>query len=114
MLLHTKTIVVVPAIYCYAWRKTFDEIPTIDEMNNEYIMPLGWFTEQFFPDRSRLTYIGNHNLYEALKDIDPAKLYDKWRPATLSVAKEAHLTEEYPLNLCEKLCDTIQKANKNK
>ena len=55
-----------------------------------------------------------HNLYEALKDIDPAKLYDKWRPATLSVAKEAHLTEEYPLNLCEKLCDTIQKANKNK
>lgn len=114
MLLHTKTIVVVPAIYCYAWRKTFDEIPTIDELNNEYIMPLGWFTEQFFPDRSRLTYIGNHNLYEALKDIDPAKLYDKWRPATLSVAKEAHLTEEYPLHLCEKLCDTIQKANKNK
>jgi hypothetical protein len=113
MLLHTKTIVVVPAIYCYAWRKTFDEIPTIDELNSEYIMPLGWFTEQFFPDRSRLTYIGNHNLCEALKDIDPSKLYDKWRPATLSVAKEAHLTEDYPLNLCEKLCDTIQKANKN-
>lgn len=111
MLMHTKTIVVVPAIYCYAWRKTFDKIPTIDELNKEYVMPLGWFTEQFFPDKSRLTYIGNHTSCETLKDIDPAKLYDKWRPATLSVAKEAHLTEDYPLNLCEKFCDTIQKAN---
>ncbi len=111
MLLHTRTIVVVPAIYCYAWRTTFDKIPTINELNHEYVMPLGWFTEQFFPDKSRLTYIGNHTSGETLKDIDPAKLYDKWRPATLSVAKEAHLTEDYPLNLCEKFCDTIQKAN---
>ncbi len=114
VLLHTRTIVVVPSIYCYAWRKTFDKIPTIDELNNEYVMPLGWFTEQFFPDKSRLTYIGNDASCEALKDIDPAKLFGKWKPATLSVAKEAHLTEDYPLNLCEKLCDTIQRSNEIK
>ena len=113
MLLHIRTIVITPAFFCYAWRKTFDKIPTMDELNNEYIMPLGWFTEQFFPDKSKLTYIGNNSSIEALKDVNPAKLYDKWRHATLSVAKEAHLSEDYPLNLCERLCDTIQKANEN-
>ena len=110
VLLHTRTMVVVPAIYCYAWRKSFAEIPTVDELKDEYVMPLGWFVEQSFPSKNKLTYVGNFDICEALKDIDPAKLYDKWKPATLSLAKEAHLSEDYPLNLCEKLCDTIQRA----
>ena len=111
VLLHTRTMIFVPAIYCYAWRTTFAKIPTMEELKDEYVMPLGWFTEQFFPHKSKLTYIGNLDICQALKDIDPAKLYDKWKPATLSVAKEVHLSEDYPLVLCEKLCDTIQRAH---
>ncbi|MBQ3527269.1 MAG: hypothetical protein IJA52_01755 [Clostridia bacterium] len=110
MLLHTRTMVVVPAIYCYAWKKTFAEIPTIDELKNEYVIPLGWFVEQTFPNRDKLTYIGNDRFADALKDMDPSKLSEKWKLATLALAKEANLIEDYPIELCEKLCDTIQRS----
>ena len=103
-------MVVVPAIYCYAWKKTFAEIPTIDELKNEYVIPLGWFVEQTFPNRDKLTYIGNDRFADALKDMDPSKLSEKWKLATLALAKEANLIEDYPIELCEKLCDTIQRS----
>ena len=110
VLLHTRKMIFLPAIYCYAWRKMFASVPTMEELKDEYVMPLGWFVEQFFPAKSKLTYIGNCGICEALKDIDPAKLYGKWSPATMAVAKEVHLTEEYPIHLCERLCDAVQRA----
>lgn len=111
LLLHTRTMGFIPAIYCYAWRKTFVKLPTVEELKHEYVLPLGWFVEQSFPPESKLTYVGSDSTCEALKEINPATLYEKWKPATLSLAKEAHLIEDYPLSLCEVLYDVIHKAS---
>lgn len=113
-LLHKKTVLSLNAIYCYAWRKHFEGIPQLQDLKNEYIIPLGWFVVQFYPSKTKLTYIGNDSSLSALSDIDPALLYKKWKPATMAAVREITLTEDYPEELCEIFNEVIQAATKYK
>ena len=45
--------------FCYSWKRDFDEIPTIEMLMHEHIVPIGWFSGKSFPDINNLVRIGN-------------------------------------------------------
>lgn len=97
------------ASYCYVWFKLYEQIPTIEELANEYIMPLGYFTVENFPDMEKLRFVGNSTDLIKLDVTYPHVLSESWKPATWAIAKEAHLLENYPLELCMKFSDCLEK-----
>lgn len=102
------------AAYCYAWAKLYEEIPAIDDLINEYILPLGYFTVDNFPSMEKLLFIGNNPDFKKLNDIFPPVFCEKWKPATSAIAKEVHLAEDYPLDLCVKCSDCFKRIEKLK
>ena len=100
------------ASYCYAWAKLYDDIPMINELENEFIIPLGYFTIDTFPDMKNFAYIGN---YPEMLQLDlpfPKILHKPWERATWAIAKEDNLSETYPLDLCVRLSECLQKIDK--
>ena len=97
------------AAYCYAWVKQYEQLPTIDDLVNEHILPLGYFTTETFPDMERLKFVGNNSDLKKLDMVFPSIFTEKWKSATSAVAKEEHLTEDYPLDLCLKCSDCFKK-----
>ncbi len=93
------------AAYAYVWGNLFDEIPSVGDLMNEYVMPLGYFTVENFPDINKLQYIGNEENLKELNITYPGIFFDIWKPATWVIAKEENLTEDFPLHMCRKLSD---------
>lgn len=102
------------AAYCYVWAKLYEEFPSIDDLINEYILPLGYFTVGNFPSMEKLLFIGNNPNFKQLKVMFPAVFSEKWKPATSAVAKEEHLAEDYPLDLCVKCSDCFKRIEEIK
>ncbi|MBQ4104135.1 MAG: hypothetical protein IJC90_06710 [Clostridia bacterium] len=98
------------ASYCYAFEKLYEKLPAIDDLRNEYVIPLGYFTVGNFPAIEKFKLIGNMGEFQKLNVTFPYVIYDKWKPATFAIAKENNLTEEYPHDLCLKVSDVIKKA----
>ena len=97
------------ATYCYAFEKLYEQIPVIDDLRDAYIIPLGYFTVETFPAMERFQLIGNMDEFKKFDLTYPHVIYEKWKPATYALAKEEHLVEEYPHELCKKLSDCIEK-----
>lgn len=102
------------ASYAYVWRNLFDEIPSIRDLMNDYVMPLGYFTVENFPDINKLQYIGNEENLNKLDITYPGIFFDIWKPATWMIAKEENLIETIPLSMCRKLSDCFQKLSEIK
>ena len=102
------------ATYCYAFSKLFVEIPMIDVLTKEYIIPLGYFTAETFPPMEKLSFIGNIPEFKKLNIPYPSVITEKWKPATFAIAKEENLSENYPLDLCMKYSECIEKIEKLK
>lgn len=106
-----------PAAYAYAWRGAFREIPSLMELKQGYIMPLGYFLGDTFPDEKDYILIGNMADIKKLGTIyRPEVINEVWRPATFALAKPGHLVEEYPMDLCLALGEVYNKIQclKNK
>lgn len=101
-----------PAMYCYAWRKAFDVVPTYEQLRKELFMPLGYFTGEDFPDMKKITCLGNYPELLNLKCTFPYVVNKNWRPAVHALAKEAQLTEDYPETLCMTLEDALEKVER--
>ncbi|MBQ8056770.1 MAG: hypothetical protein IJ275_00365 [Ruminococcus sp.] len=99
------------ALYCYAFFKLFEELPVIDDLVNEYIIPLGYFTVETFPHIEKLNFIGNNPEFKKLDITHPHIISEKWKPATFAIAKEENLLEDYPIDLCMKFSDCIKKID---
>ncbi len=95
------------ASYCYVWTKLYEQIPGIEELVNDYIMPLGYFTAENFPDMKKLSFVGNSADMLKLDFTYPHVLSKSWKPATNALAKEYHLLEKYPLEMCKKCNDCL-------
>lgn len=102
------------AVFVYAWRAVFEEIPTIEQLLKEYIKPVGWFENKTFPDMEKLTLIGNYPQLKELCYVYPKALHKQWKLVTWDWAKEENLTEEYPLELCVRLEEIFEKIQELK
>ncbi len=90
----------LPVMYCYVWRKKFDNLPTFEQLLKEDFLPIGYLTNEEFPTKEKLTYIGNYSIVEMLSLAIPYMINKQWKPATYAVAKEKHFTEDFPKELC--------------
>ena len=103
----------VYAAYSYVWARFFDEIPTVESLADDYVLPLGYFTSQTFPPAEKLTLIGNYP--ETVSSVGgliyPHFINEAWKPATTALAKEENLSETIPLSLCMKMSDAICKLD---
>lgn len=102
------------ASYCYAWADLYEKIPTINELENKFIIPLGYFTIDTFPDMEKLIYIDNYPEMLQLDLTFPKILHKPWERATWAIAKEDNLLETYPLELCARLSECLQKIEELK
>ncbi len=102
------------ASYCFVWAKLYEQIPTIEELTKEYILPLGYFTVETFPNMEKLFLVGNNPAFKKLDSIFPAVICEQWKPATAAIAKEMDLAENYPLDICVKFTDCIKKIEEVK
>lgn len=90
-----------PAAYTYAWKKDFKEIPKLEDLEQEYVIPLGYFLGDTFPDESDYFLIGNSTEIRKLGTIyRPEVINQVWKPATFALVKPDNLVEEYPIHLC--------------
>lgn len=97
------------AAYCYVWTKLYEQIPPVNELTDEPIVPLGYFTVESFPDMEKLKLIGNMPDMVKLDIHYPGILYEQWKPATWVIAKEEQLSENYPLEMWIKFSDCLKK-----
>lgn len=102
------------ASYCFAWVKLYEQIPTIEYLTNEYILPLGYFTVETFPNMEKLAFVCNDPEIKKLNDVFPSAICEQWKPATYAIAKEKNLAENYSLDLCVKFKDCIKKIEEIK
>lgn len=101
------------AAYCYVWSRFFDEIPTIESIVDDYVLPLGYFTTSTFPSIDKLILIGNYPavVSEVGGLIYPHFINEAWKPATWAIAKEENLSESLPISLCMKLSDALRRLD---
>lgn len=97
------------AVYCYAWRKQFPVLPSFEQLLKEEFMPLGYLRGVDFPSMEKVTLIGNYSIINNLNMTFPHIINKNWRPAVHALAKEAHLMEEYPAELCMSLEKALEK-----
>lgn len=100
-----------PVIFCYAWRKTFEQIPAAEQLLKEHILPLGWFKSETFPNMEKLTLIENLPLLKKIAITLPRVICKDWIPSEYTLAKEENLIEEYPICLCRTLEEVLKKVN---
>ena len=101
------------AAYCYVWTRFFDEIPTLETLADDYVLPLGYFTVETFPPMEKLIYVDNYpEMINLGKVIYPHVINEVWKPATWAIAKEENLYEELPISLYMKLSEVLHKLDK--
>lgn len=104
-----------PAVYAYAWRKEFQEIPELTDLENEHLIPLGYFLGDTFPDAQDYVLIGNISEIKKLGTIYyPEIINEYWKPATNALAKTENLVEEYPMSLCLTLSEVYKRIKQFK
>lgn len=94
------------ASYCWIWTKFYERIPTITDLPEELVMPLGYFKAEDFPPTEKLTYCGN---IPAFEKFDNVILFMKWKPATYAIAKEDNLSEAIHDELGETFNNCLKK-----
>ena len=99
------------ASYCYVWSKRYKSIPLVDDLVNEFIIPLGYFTVENFPSMDKLQYVGNIPEMKRLNISYPGVLYEPWKVATWAIAKEEHLSENYPPELSLRFCNCLKRID---
>lgn len=97
--------------FCYAWASFYENIPKINDLKNDYIIPLGHFTNETFPDMDKLIYIDNYPDMLKLDLTYPKILHRSWKKSTIAIAKEDNLLNNYSLEQCAKLSDCLQKID---
>lgn len=98
------------AVYIYAWRNDFPDIPKITELEHEHLFPIGYFHGETFPDSKDYCRIGNMPELQKLGEIIlPGVICENWKLATHAMATPVNLTEEYPLSLCLTLNEVFER-----
>lgn len=100
------------AAYCYIWEKFYNRIPSMEELIQEKILPIGYFTEDTFPGMDKLIWIGNHSDMKFLDLTYPFAFNQNWRSVAQSIAKEENLTEIYDPELYMSLRECVKIVEK--
>ncbi len=100
-------------VFCYAWKKQFKCIPTLEELFHEHIMPLGYFNGETFPHLEKVSLIGNIPSTKNLGALrSPELVSENWKRYVFIMSSPDTHTYEYPLNLCLTLNDVLEKIKK--
>ena len=104
----------LPSLYCYAWRKKFETLPTFEQLLKEDFVALGYLCGERFPDMDKIIHIGNYPVINELGLWQAQSICKKWRPVTCAWATEDLLFMEYPEELCITLEEALNRAGKLK
>lgn len=97
------------AAYCYVWTELYEKGPSVEELMNDCIIPLGYFTVETFPDMEKLRFVGNCPDMVRLDIIYPGFFYEPWKAATWTIAREEHLSEDFQAEFGRKLEDCLSR-----
>lgn len=100
VLTERKEMYFCTAIFGYAWRNIYDEIPSYEQLIKGEIIPLGWFKAETFPAIEELILVGNYPIFKELSLTFPEVINKSWKPAYNSLILRKNLLEEYPESLC--------------
>ena len=100
-------------VFCYLWKKEFVEIPELEHLLNEHIMPLGYLNSDTFPKENSFSIIGNMEVLTKIGFVyPPEKISKKWIFPVFILSKPNLPLNEYPLEDCltvKEVLDIIQK-----
>ena len=97
------------AAFCYLWTRLFDQIPTIDELTEEAIIPLGRFTAEGFPKAETLQYVGNYSAIVELNMTNLKSINESWKYLRRTTVTEADLQKNCLLEMGMPLKDCLEK-----
>lgn len=100
VLTEQKEMYFCTAIFSYAWRNIFDEIPSYEQLMKGDVIPLGWFKAETFPEMDQLILVGNYPVLKELSITFPEVINECWKPAYNSLILRKNLFEEYAAELC--------------
>lgn len=102
------------AVFGYAWRNTYDEIPSYEQLIQGNVIPLGWFKAETFPEIDELTLVGNYPILKDLSVTFPEVINKCWKPAYNSLILRKNLFEDYPAEFCMPLEKALIKVKELK
>ena len=97
------------AAFCYLWTRLFDQIPTIDELTEEAVIPLGRFTAGTFPKIEQLKYVGNYPAMAELNMTNLKSINESWKYLGRTTVTEADLQKNCLLEMGMPLKDCLEK-----
>lgn len=95
------------ASFCYVWGNFFEQIPTLEELISESVLPIGYFTANNFFDIKELIYLGNNSDLKRLDVALPA-IYTPWKQARYAIDQKHLLEEKIPPSLGMQINDGIK------
>lgn len=99
------------AAFAILWQKKFDDVPEIEDLKNEQVIPLGYFTGGTLPEDDEYVFIGNMS---ELKVLESVLLFNRinelWKPVNSGEAKVENLTEDIPPHLYMSLGEMLKRA----
>jgi len=114
VLTEEKEMYVCTAIFAYAWRNVYDELPSYEQLLQGDVIPLGWFKTENFPEMDELKFVGNYPVLEELSVVFPEVINPCWKPAYNSKILRRHLFEDYPMELCMSLEKALMRVRELK
>lgn len=96
-------------VFCYLCKEEFATLPSIHDLFNTHIMPLGYLNSDTFPKEDKRIYIGNSQVIKKLGLVrSPEIIFEKWKIPVFSLATNS-LLNEYPYEQCLTLNDALNK-----
>ena len=102
------------AAFCYLWTSLFDKIPTIDELTEEAVIPMGRFTAEGFPKAETLQYVGNYSAMAELNMTNLKSINESWKYLGRRTVTEADLQKNIPPVAEVKVRDCLKKIEQLK
>lgn len=97
------------AAYCYVWPELYEQLPSVETLMQDSIIPLGYFTVETFPDMEKLKFVGNCSDMVKLDVGYPGFFFEPWKAATWVIAREEHLSESFPVEFGRKLRECLSR-----
>ena len=97
-------------VFCYLWKEEFTTLPSVQDLFDAHIMPLGYLNSDTFPKEDKRIFIANNQLIKKLGLAhSPENICSKWKLPVFSLDMHNLPLNEYPYEQCLTLIDALNK-----